>query len=226
MKLPQVRTLLNAELSQKKVEHKVYRFYDEPYSDSILMRWILASIKIYTKTGDKGTTSLVSGKRVSKSDLRLDAYGSIDELNSVIGVLTNALDAYGFQGVDRFLRRTQNHLFNIGSQLANTDTEIAQKLPTITDEQIIAIETEIDEMTKDLPELKNFILPGGSSVSAHAHVARTVCRRAERDCCRLSEQDTIPETIIPYINRLSDYLFVLARFFNFKLGVQDVTWEK
>ncbi|MCC6137590.1 MAG: cob(I)yrinic acid a,c-diamide adenosyltransferase [Bdellovibrionaceae bacterium] len=186
----------------------------------------MASTKIYTKTGDKGTTALVGGKRISKSDLRLDAYGTVDELNSQIGVLCSLLESYAFQGAERFLKKTQNNLFNVGSQLACDDAEMAKMLPPITDEHILAVEKEIDEMTKDLPELKTFILPGGSPLAAQAHVARTVCRRAERYCCRITDITASAEMVIPYINRLSDYFFILARFFNRNLGVDDTQWEK
>lgn len=186
----------------------------------------MTSTKIYTKTGDSGTTALVSGKRISKSDLRLDTYGTVDELNSALGVLTHLMTSHAFQGAERFLKKTQNHLFNVGSQLACNDPEMAKMLPQVTEEHIHAIELEIDSMTKELPELKNFILPGGSNLAAQTHVARTICRRAERDCCRLNEVEPIPISIIPYLNRLSDYFFVLARFFNRNLGVEDVKWEK
>lgn len=186
----------------------------------------MASTKIYTKTGDAGTTSLVNGKRIAKSNSRLDAYGTVDELNSHIGVLVSLLETYAFQGAERFLKKTQNQLFNAGSQLACTDENISKTLPQITAEHIVAIEHEIDDMTKDLPELKTFILPGGNALAAQAHVLRTVCRRAERECCRLVEGDKIPDTIIPYLNRLSDYFFVLARFFNNSLGVEDIAWKK
>lgn len=186
----------------------------------------MASTKIYTKTGDTGQTSLVSGKRIAKSDLRLNVYGTVDELNSNIGVLVSMLESYAFQGAERFLKKTQNQLFNAGSQLACNDEEIAKTLPQITKEHITAIENEIDEMTKTLPELKTFILPGGNQLAAQAHVVRTVCRRAEREGCRLLETEKIPDTIIPYLNRLSDYFFVLARFFNNSLGAQDIPWQK
>jgi len=185
----------------------------------------LASIKIYTKTGDKGTTALVDGQRISKSHLRLDAYGAIDELNSHIGVLISLIDASLFEKDLLFLRKTQNHLFNMGSQLANTDPTIAQQLPSISDHFIVSIEAEIDDMSKKLPELKNFILPGGTLAAAQAHVVRTVCRRAERECCRLNELTEINANIIPYINRLSDYFFVLSRHLNTHCGVHDITWS-
>jgi cob(I)alamin adenosyltransferase len=186
----------------------------------------LTTPKIYTKTGDQGKTSLVNGERVSKSHLRLDCYGSVDELNSVIGVLLSHLQSHGFEGVTRFLTQTQNNLFNLGSQLACPDTKLSSQLPQITQQHIQAIESEIDQISKDLPPLKQFILPGGHLLSSHAHVARTVCRRVERICCHLAETETLPESIIPYLNRLNDYLFVLARHLNHHLGTAEVTWKK
>ncbi len=184
------------------------------------------SPKIYTKTGDQGTTSLVNGERVPKSHLRLDCYGTVDELNSVLGVLLSHLQSHGFDGVSRFLTLTQNHLFNLGSQLACPDEKLSNQLPGITKDHILNIEKEIDALTQTLPPLKEFILPGGHLLSSQTHVARTVCRRAERICCTLAETETIPESLIPYLNRLNDYFFVLARYFNHQLGVAEVTWKK
>jgi cob(I)alamin adenosyltransferase len=186
----------------------------------------LASTKIYTKTGDKGTTSLVNGDRVPKSHLRLETYGSVDELNSVIGLLRTHLQSYAFHAADEVLKITQNHLFNLGSQLACADAKIAKTLPQISEEHIVELEKEMDAMSKDLPPLKNFILPGGHILASHAHLARTVCRRVERACCRLAETDSVPDAGIAYLNRLNDYFFVLARFFNHSLGVEEVIWEK
>jgi cob(I)alamin adenosyltransferase len=182
--------------------------------------------KIYTKTGDQGKTSLVNGERVSKSHLRLECYGTVDELNSTLGVLLSHLQSHGFEGVDLFLTKTQNHLFNVGSQLACPDPKLAAQLPNIKPEIITAIEQQIDTLSQGLPPLKQFILPGGHLLSSHAHIARTVCRRAERACCTLSETEVLPENLIPYLNRLNDYFFVLARFFNHQLGVEEVVWKK
>lgn len=186
----------------------------------------MSTSKIYTKTGDQGTTSLVNGQRVSKSDLRLDSYGTVDELNAVLGVLLSHLQTHGFEGITRFLTQTQNHLFNLGSQLACPDAELSAQLPNITPDHILAIEKEIDLLSQALPPLKEFILPGGHLLSSHAHVARTVCRRAERLCCALAETETLPESLIPYLNRLNDFFFVLSRYFNYQLGVSEVTWKK
>jgi cob(I)alamin adenosyltransferase len=187
---------------------------------------VVSTPKIYTKTGDQGTTSLVNGERVSKSHARLDCYGTVDELNSTLGVLLSELQAYGFESVNAFLTKTQNQLFNLGSQLACPDPKLAAQLPTIKAETILAIEQEIDSLMKELPPLKQFILPGGHLLSSQTHMARTICRRAERLCCTLAETEDIPEQLIPYLNRLNDYLFVLARSFNHQLGVAEVVWKK
>lgn len=187
--------------------------------------------KIYTRSGDKGTTSLVTGDRVSKSDLRLEVYGTVDELNSCVGVLiafleTSQIPAAAFAAMKSALTHVQNQLFNVGSQLACNDKKIAEKLPQIESAHIQALENEMDRMSNQLTELKNFILPGGSHPGAYAHIARTVCRRAERMCCKLAEEQEVPELIIPYLNRLNDYFFVLARYINSELKVKDVVWEK
>lgn len=186
----------------------------------------MSTSKIYTKTGDQGKTSLVGGERVPKSDLRLDCYGTVDELNSVLGVLLSHLQAYGFESSSRFLTQTQNNLFNLGSQLACIDEKLSSQLPQILPDHVAAIEKQIDLISKDLPPLKEFILPGGHLLASQTHIARTVCRRAERLCCALAEVEKIPDILIPYLNRLNDYFFVLARFFNQQLGVAEVTWKK
>ncbi len=186
----------------------------------------MSSPKIYTKTGDGGKTSLVNGERVRKSHVRLDCYGSVDELNSHLGVLVSHLPTAAFDGVSEFLTQIQNQLFNLGSQLACPDAKLAEQLPQITAQHIEALEKEMDELSKDLPPLKEFILPGGHLLASHAHVARTVCRRAERLCCSLAETEVLPETLIPYLNRLNDYFFILARYFNHHLGAAEVTWKK
>ncbi len=186
----------------------------------------MSTPKIYTKTGDQGTTSLVNGERVSKSHLRLDCYGTIDELNSTLGVLLSQLQAYGFEGVNLFLTKTQNHLFNVGSQLACPDPKLAVQLPTIRADAVLAIEQQIDDLQQTLPVLKQFILPGGHLLASYAHLARTTARRAERLCCTLAETENLPEHLMPYLNRLNDYFFVLARFFNQQLGVAEVVWKK
>lgn len=168
----------------------------------------------------------MDGSRVSKGHQRLETYGSVDELNSVLGILRSHLQSYAFQAADEVLKMTQDQLFNLGSQLACIDTEIAKKLPQITEAHIAELEKEMDAMSRDLPTLKEFILPGGHMLASHTHLARTICRRVERACCKLAETEPIPPLAIPYLNRLNDYFFILARFFNHSLGVSEVTWKK
>jgi cob(I)alamin adenosyltransferase len=188
-------------------------------------------MKIYTKKGDQGETCLVSGEKVPKSHLRLESYGTLDELNSMIGwgvsLITknsrkNELEKY----LKEILFEIQNHLFNLGSQLACIDGKMATRLPGITADDVTRMEKKIDELETHLPPLKNFILPGGAETSSVFHVARTICRRAERICIRLREDSAIPELAIPYLNRLSDLLFVIARFCNKTENQAEVTWKK
>ena len=188
-----------------------------------------SSSKIYTRTGDKGKTSLIGGARVSKSDLRLETYGTIDELNSVIGVVTAAMEhPLPARSYADFLARIQSDLFDIGSHLACEDASLRQKLPLIHEEHVEDLEHKIDELSSSLPALKNFILPVGSLAAAHAHVARTVCRRAERLCVHLAESSSaaasVEPLIIRYLNRLSDFLFVLARALNWDAKIDEVLW--
>ncbi len=177
-------------------------------------------MKIYTRTGDHGQTSLFGGARVPKSDARIEAYGTIDELSSQIGVArTTPLPA----GVDAILHQVQVDLFEVGAHLASPGTS---RFPGVDTARIDELEKAIDEMERELAPLTTFILPGGSSTAAHLHVARTICRRAERLVVAL--QDDSPATIstIAYLNRLSDYLFVAARFANRRAGVEDVPWKR
>lgn len=179
--------------------------------------------KIYTRTGDKGTTSLVGGKRVSKTDPRLDAYGTIDELNSFIGLMLSAMDGKAESAEN--IRWIQQKLFNIGGCLA-TDTTSFQ-LPDsckILTPDVERMEHMIDALTDGLPEQRSFILPGGTQAASYAHVARTVCRRAERLVLELPDDAKAPSELLQYINRLSDYLFVLARRINFFAGVSENIW--
>lgn len=179
--------------------------------------------KIYTRTGDKGTTSLVGGKRVSKTDPRLDAYGTIDELNSFIGLMLSVMDGKAESAEN--IRWIQQKLFNIGGCLA-TDTTSFQ-LPDscrIRTPDVERLEHMIDALTDGLPEQRSFILPGGTQAASYAHVARTVCRRAERLVLALPDDAKAPSELLQYINRLSDYLFVLARRINFFAGVSENIW--
>jgi len=180
-------------------------------------------IKIYTKTGDDGTTGLVGGNRVKKYDLRLEAYGTIDELNASLGML-RALESDVETG--RLLLQIQNKLFNIGSRLASDEKgEEYTKGLVIVEKDIQILEQAIDKMEEELPKLKHFILPGGDPVVAQCHVARTICRRAERRIVEFSEQAKVENELIKFINRLSDFLFVLARFTGFQRGVDETRWE-
>lgn len=188
-------------------------------------------MKIYTKTGDKGKTRLVGGCLVSKSDLRIEAYGSVDELNAIFGLTLVELDNEvknnkNLTELKQQLLRIQNELFNLGSLLACEDPDLMLKLPALTDQHIHKLEKEIDEMTAPLPELKNFILPGGSRISALMHMARTVCRRAERNSVKLYEKHPEIEIGMVYLNRLSDYCFVAARYCNHLSGIKDWIWQK
>lgn len=196
--------------------------------------------KIYTKTGDEGETSLVGGQRVRKDHLRLEAYGTVDELNAVLGVVSSRVHLTGneanmkqdCQKIEAWLELIQNELFSIGSQLACEDEKLRLSLPNIRAGQIERLEHQIDECTQVLPELKNFILPKGSEDSALFHLARTVCRRAERKAVALkaeTELATAQETltlVVRYLNRLSDWLFVLARYTNFRQGQPEIKWQK
>ena len=178
---------------------------------------------VYTKTGDKGTTSLVGGSRVSKTHIRLEAYGTIDELNSHLGWL----HTYLLDESDRdFILGIQHKLFAIGSHLA-TDQEKTQLKPAsiITFEDIERIEQEIDKLDEQLPELCAFIIPGGSRGAAVCHVCRTICRRAERRILTLSETCTISPEVLAFVNRLSDYLFVLSRKINFDEQNSEIFWD-
>lgn len=184
-------------------------------------------MKIYTKTGDKGKTRLVGGCLVSKSDLRIEAYGSVDELNAMLGLTIVEINSdTKLTKLKQQLLRIQNELFNLGSLLACEDSSLITKLPALTDKHVNALETEIDEMSSVLPELKNFILPGGSRGSALMHVARTICRRAERNTVKLYEKHPEVEIGMVYLNRLSDYCFVASRFCNHTANLQDWIWQK
>jgi len=180
---------------------------------------------IYTKTGDKGKTSLFSGKRVWKDDVRIDAYGTLDELNSVIGIILsfNTKSTKEHKYITQILKRIQYSIFPICSYLADLpDTLSGIHL----DSEIEHLEKEIDYMTKKMPELSNFILPGGGVVGAHLHLARTVSRRAERMIIKLHKKDSVDIKVIQYINRLSDVFFTLARYANFIEKKKEATWER
>jgi cob(I)alamin adenosyltransferase len=182
------------------------------------------AFKIYTKTGDKGTTSLIGGTKVSKSHRRIEAYGTIDELNSFAGLCCDYLKQDNIANV---LPEIQDRLFTIGSALAcDPEKETKLKIPDLHEEDITLLEKEIDAMNEDLPEMKSFILPAGHITASTLHVARCVCRRAERCIVRMQKKgDEVPELITIYLNRLSDYLFVLARYAAHKLGAAEIPWK-
>lgn len=188
------------------------------------------SSKIYTRTGDKGKTSLIGGTRVSKSHIRLDAYGTLDELNSVIGLMrfhmTQELSGDEASELQTICHDIQNDLFNLGSHLACEDVKLRSTLPSVGQLHIDELEKMMDEFSKDLTPLKNFILPGGSGSASTAHIARTVCRRAERLCVSLLEDETeeIEADIVRYVNRLSDFLFVFARYLNHLAKREEILW--
>lgn len=182
------------------------------------------SIRIYTKTGDKGTTSLIGGTKVSKSHRRIEAYGTVDELNSHIGLCKDQLTD---EDSIKMLEKIQWQLFSIGAALAcDPEKEIKMQIPDIHEVDITLMESEIDRMNEILPPLKHFILPGGHVSISSLHVARCVCRRAERNCVQLEEENHSPDPLIlKYLNRLSDYLFMLARYTGHLLQVEDILWK-
>jgi cob(I)alamin adenosyltransferase len=180
------------------------------------------SIKIYTKTGDNGTTSLIGGTKVLKSDLRIEAYGTVDELNSYVGLCR---DIATDNAAKNRLREIQDRLFTIGASLAcDPAKDPRMKIPDLKEDDVKLLENEIDRMNEVLPEMKNFILPGGHPTVSHLHIARCVCRRAERCCVRLHGETSEGDLIIKYLNRLSDYLFILARFTAHVLNAGEIAW--
>lgn len=188
-------------------------------------------MKIYTGTGDRGRTGLFSGERVTKNHIRVETYGDVDELNSVVGAVCAALtDAHPELG--RELRIIQSHLLHIGSWLATTAESPSQEhIQKITEDEWKFLEQAIDRLEQDLPELHSFLLPGGHPTAAWAHIARSVCRRAERHVVRLSEHEHTARddpaflSVLGYLNRLSDYFFTLARFCNQSFGQTDMLWK-
>ncbi|MEM1215683.1 MAG: cob(I)yrinic acid a,c-diamide adenosyltransferase [Bacteroidota bacterium] len=181
-------------------------------------------MKIYTKTGDQGETGLFGGQRVRKDHARIEAYGTLDELNAFVGLLR---DSVTDEEVRAQLFAVQNRLFDLGAYLATPpkDGKVALSLG-VTAADITTLETAMDTMDAELAPLRNFVLPGGHVVVSYAHLARTVCRRAERLCVRLQDEVIIDALLLQYLNRLSDYFFVLGRFLAHKLGVAEVNWEK
>ena len=182
------------------------------------------AFKIYTKTGDKGKTSLIGGTKVLKSHWRIESYGNIDELNSHLGLLGDCIQS---DDITMVIREIQDRLFTIGSSLAcDPEKESGLKIPDLKEEDITFLEKEIDRMNEELPAMTSFLIPGGHMAVSQAHVARCVCRRAERYCVFLSANGEFVEPlVIKYINRLSDYLFVLSRYVGLKLGISEIPWR-
>ena len=179
--------------------------------------------KVYTRTGDQGETSLVGGVRIKKSNIRLEAYGTVDELSAHLGMLVSMMEA----GDERnFIIRIQNNLFNVCTHLA-TDQSQTQVYPSahLAEGEIASLEQKIDSLMKQLPERQGFVLPGGVPAACQAHICRTVCRRAERRIVALAEEAQIAPEMQQYINRLSDYLFVLAKIINFNEGKSEIVWQ-
>jgi cob(I)alamin adenosyltransferase len=179
-------------------------------------------MKIYTKTGDSGETSLLGGTRVSKAELQIEAYGTVDELNSYIGLIR---DEISNETILIELIEIQDRLFTIGSHLANDQKKNNIKLPDILESDVERLEKKIDEMNEDLPKMVAFILPGGHTTVSYTHITRCVCRRSERQVVRLSNNWNIDPLIVKYLNRLSDYLFVLGRKLSKDLSAMEVEWK-
>ena len=199
--------------------------------------------KIYTRTGDKGTTSLIGGTKVPKSHLRIEAYGTVDELNSFIGLLRDQLgaattprtdrpggsgspgDVPDFESIRSTILEIQDRLFTMGSSLAS-EKETKLAIPDLKEEDIIALEKSIDQMDSVLPPMKSFVLPGGHVAVSTTHIVRCVCRRAERCCVRMQEEGlSVEPVVIRYLNRLSDYFFELARYTAHLLGAEEIPWR-
>ena len=190
----------------------------------------LALNRIYTKRGDEGETSLVGGQRVGKDALRIESYGTVDELNAFVGMA--CVSAGGlverdprFALIGAILRRVQHELFNLGSILATKPEDVHPKQPRVTEAEVRQLEREIDAMNEELAPLRSFVLPGGSRLNAELHACRTICRRAERIVVGLSRSENVPPETVRYLNRLSDAMFVWSRWVNFVMGVPEVLWE-
>ncbi len=179
------------------------------------------SFKIYTKTGDQGNTSLFGGRRLSKSHLRIESYGTVDELNSFLGLLRDGINDTELKNQ---LQEIQDRLFVIGSNLAS-DPEKSLPVPDVLDTDIELLEKAIDAMDEKLPPLKNFILPGGHPLVSQAHICRTVCRRAERLIVALAQSESVAPIVLQYLNRLSDYFFTVSRYLAHSLGVEEIPWN-
>lgn len=184
----------------------------------------IALNRIYTRGGDQGQTSLVGGERISKDALRIECYGTVDELNAFVGMATVSAEQ-AVPALVPTLRRVQHELFNLGSILATRPENVHPRQPRVTSAEIEQLEAEIDRMNADLPALRSFVLPGGSRISTELHACRTICRRAERVAVRLAREEHTPAEVVQYLNRLGDAFFVWSRWANHVLNVQEVLWE-
>lgn len=198
---------------------------DKPFNEPRL-----ALNRIYTRLGDSGETSLVGGQRVSKDTLRIECFGTVDELNAFVGMACVSIEDIGANEPElgmfaAVLRRVQHELFNLGSLLATLPDDVHPKQPRITGNDIQQLEREIDAATAVLPPLRSFVLPGASRVNTELHACRTVARRAERLAVTLSKQEEVPAEVLRYLNRLSDAFFVWSRWVNYLLGVPEVLWD-
>jgi cob(I)alamin adenosyltransferase len=183
--------------------------------------------RVYTRGGDLGETSLIGGERVSKASARLECYGTVDELNATLGLVRTALESSAAgPHLLPILHRVQNELFNLGAELATPDPDSRARLPRVEERHIDGLERDIDAVNDDLPALKSFVLPGGGWPSAYFHLARTVCRRAERLVVALAAVEEVGALPMRYLNRLSDALFVMARYENHQRGVAEPLWDE
>lgn len=182
--------------------------------------------KVYTRGGDRGMTRLVGGQKVSKGDLRIECYGTVDELNAVVGQARLSCLEAGLDGLAGDLFRVQHALFNLGNMLAALPQDLVEGMPRVGDAEVKWLEARMDEANEGLPTLRSFVLPGGNRANTDLHLARTVCRRAERLCVALATREAdLPGGIVPYINRLSDAFFVWSRVAVHAVGVEEVLWE-
>lgn len=195
--------------------------YDEPR---------LAINRVYTRSGDGGDTSLAGGQRIPKDAIRIEAYGTVDELNAQIGLARDTVEQMvaahpALAQLDGILKRVQHELFNVGSILATLPADVHPRQARVTEGEIAQLEAEMDKMNEGLPALRSFVLPGGCRLNAELHVCRTVCRRAERICVSLARSEPVDAEIVRYLNRLSDALFVWSRWASHTLGVVEILWE-
>jgi cob(I)alamin adenosyltransferase len=185
----------------------------------------LAINRVYTRTGDRGETGLVGGQRVPKDSPRIAAYGTVDELNAFVGAARVTANQQGIEELAAILLRVQHELFNLGSILATLPEDVHPKQPRVTELEIARLEADMDRMNDPLTPLRSFVLPGGSRLDADLHIARTVCRRAERACIALGRSESVPPEAVRYLNRLSDALFVWGRWACHKSGAPETLWQ-